>query len=343
MSENNTVFRLDHVSKIFESGGRKLKALDDINLEVKRGDIYGIIGMSGAGKSTLVRTLNRLESVSEGSVYFNGRDLSSLPDSELRKERQSIGMIFQGFNLLMQKSVLKNVMMPLKIAKVPKEQREDKARSMLDIVGLADKADAYPAQLSGGQRQRVAVARALSTDPEVLLCDEATSALDPKITGEILDLLQRINRELGVTIVIITHEMSVVEKICNKVAVIDHGRLAETGSVTDFFSSPKSDIGRQLVFPDEEQENPFDSTDKRCVRVVFDGNSSSEPVIANIVEETGLKPNILAANTRSIDGEAYGQMIFELPGPDEADEKIISYLRKHGMTISEIIRKGGEA
>lgn len=344
MSDRQTVFRLEHVSKVFSDGKNEVKALDDINLEIEKGDIFGIIGMSGAGKSTLVRTLNRLEDVSDGAVYFNGKDLKTLPAADLRKERQSIGMIFQGFNLLMQKSVIKNVMMALKVAGAPKERQIEKAREMLEIVGLADKADAYPAQLSGGQKQRVAIARALSTDPDVLLCDEATSALDPKITGEILDLLQKINREMGVTIVIITHEMKVVEKICTKVAIINHGHLEEVGSVQDIFTNPQSDVGRQLVYPEGTDEiNPFDFTGRRLIRIAFDGHRANEPILANVIQRTGYSINILEANTSSINGQAFGQMIAELPGPDEADEKIIASLRKDGVSITEVTEKGASA
>ena len=340
MNDRQTVFRLDHVSKVFSDGKNETKALDDINLEIKKGDIFGIIGMSGAGKSTLVRTLNRLEDVTDGTVYFNGRDLTALTPSELRRIRQSIGMIFQNFNLLMQKTVLKNVMMALKVAGAPKSEQISKARKMLEIVGLADKEDAYPAQLSGGQKQRVAIARAMSTDPEVLLCDEATSALDPKITNEILDLLQKINREMGVTIIIITHEMKVVEKICTKVAVINHGRLEETGSVQDIFTKPSSETGRQLVYPEADQINPFDYTGKRLIRIAFDGHSASEPILANVIQKTGYSINILEANTSSINGQAFGQMIAELPGPEDADEKIIASLREDGVSIAGVQAEG---
>ncbi len=340
MGETQTIFRLEHVSKTFPGSAGDVKALDDINLEINRGDIFGIIGMSGAGKSTLVRTLNRLEDVTEGRVLFDGTDLSSLTAAELRKRRQSIGMIFQSFNLLMQKSVLKNVMMPLKISGASKEEQVAKSTEMLRIVGLEDKADAYPAQLSGGQRQRVAIARALSTNPEVLLCDEATSALDPKITGEILDLLQKINQELGVTIVIITHEMSVVEKICTKVAIIDQGRLAETGKVEDIFTAPSSDVGRELVYPSVSQINPFDMTDRRCVRLAFDGHKASESIIADLVRDTGESINILSANTQSIGGQAFGQMILELPLENEKAENVLSYLTARGLSIAEVNRKG---
>ncbi|MBO4426358.1 MAG: ATP-binding cassette domain-containing protein, partial [Clostridiales bacterium] len=234
------VFELTNVSKTYKNDGKEFEALKDVSLDVQEGEIFGIIGMSGAGKSTLVRTLNRLEDVSKGSVKFFGKDLAELKAGELREVRHSISMIFQGFNLVNQRTVLSNVEQPLKIAGVPRKERKKKALQMLEIVGLLDKKDVFPARLSGGQKQRVAIARALAADPKVLLCDEATSALDPKITGEILDLLKKINEERKLTIVIITHEMSVVEKICDRVAIIDDGELAEVGYVADVFSNPQS-------------------------------------------------------------------------------------------------------
>ncbi|MEE5990545.1 MAG: ATP-binding cassette domain-containing protein, partial [Lachnospiraceae bacterium] len=314
------VFTLKNVSKVYINDGVEFTALKDVNLSVNEGEIFGIIGMSGAGKSTLVRTLNRLEDVSEGSVSFYDQELGTLNSKELRKIRRSIAMIFQSFNLLNQRTVLENVMQPLRIAKVPKKERVKKALEMLKIVGLEDKKDEYPSRLSGGQRQRVAIARALSNDPKVLLCDEATSALDPKMTGEILDLLKEINQTRKLTIVIITHEMAVVEKICDKVAIIDDGELAEVGDVKDIFEDPKSEAARKLVFP----SNPFDPTneDAKLIRVVFDGLSAGRSFIADLVETTGKKVTILSANTRSVNGVGYGQMVMELPG-NETDQKTV--------------------
>ena len=332
----SNVFELKNVYKTYKNDGKEFTALKDVSLEVKEGEIFGIIGMSGAGKSTLVRTLNRLEEVTKGTVKFYDKDLASLKARELREVRHSISMIFQGFNLVNQRTVLANVEQPLKIAGVPRKERKEKARQMLEIVGLLEKQDVYPARLSGGQKQRVAIARALAADPKVLLCDEATSALDPKITGEILDLLKKINQERKLTIVIITHEMSVVEKICDRVAIIDDGNLAEVGDVTDVFSNPKSKAAKKLVFP----SNPFDPSDEKgqIVRIVFDGTQSNVPFIANLVEKTGLKVNILSANTRSVGGIGYGQMIVELPELPINRQRVIDFFKEGGLSVSEVGR-----
>ena len=328
------VFELTNVSKTYKNDGKEFTALKDVSLEVREGEIFGIIGMSGAGKSTLVRTLNRLEEVTSGSVRFYDEDLAFLNAKQLREVRHSISMIFQGFNLVNQRTVLSNVEQPLKIAGVPRKERREKAKQMLEIVGLLEKADVYPSRLSGGQKQRVAIARALAAEPKVLLCDEATSALDPKITGEILDLLKQINQERKLTIVIITHEMSVVEKICDRVAIIDDGNLAEVCEVTQVFSNPQSKAAKKLVFP----SNPFEPSnpDGRVVRLVFDGTQSNVPFIANLVEETGLKVNILSANTRSVGGIGYGQMIVELPDSIDEQNTIISFFEEGGLTVSEV-------
>ena len=330
----SNVFELTNVYKTYKNDGKEFEALKDVSLEVREGEIFGIIGMSGAGKSTLVRTLNRLEDVTSGSVTFYDKDLASLSAKELREVRQKISMIFQGFNLVNQRTVLSNVEQPLKIAGVPRKERREKALQMLEIVGLSEKKDVFPARLSGGQKQRVAIARALTADPKVLLCDEATSALDPKITGEILDLLKKINEERKLTIVIITHEMSVVEKICDRVAIIDDGTLAEVGNVKDVFSNPQSKAAKKLVFP----SNPFDPSEKdgRVIRLVFDGTHSSEPFIANLVEQTGLKVNILSANTKSVGGIGFGQMIVELPPSQKDQETIIKFFTKGGLSVSEV-------
>ena len=330
----SNVFELTNVYKTYKNDGKEFEALKNVSLEVREGEIFGIIGMSGAGKSTLVRTLNRLEDVTSGSVTFYDKDLASLSAKELREVRQKISMIFQGFNLVNQRTVLSNVEQPLKIAGVPRKERREKALQMLEIVGLSEKKDVFPARLSGGQKQRVAIARALTADPKVLLCDEATSALDPKITGEILDLLKKINEERKLTIVIITHEMSVVEKICDRVAIIDDGTLAEVGDVRDVFSNPQSKAAKKLVFP----SNPFDPSEqgRRVVRLVFDGTHSSEPFIANLVEQTGLKVNILSANTKSVGGIGFGQMIVELPPSQKDQETIIKFFTKGGLSVSEV-------
>ena len=328
------VFELQNVYKTYRNDGKEFEALKNVSLEVGKGEIFGIIGMSGAGKSTLVRTLNRLEDVSGGTVTFYGKNLAELKPAELRKVRHSISMIFQGFNLLNQRTVIQNVELSMRILGIGRTERRKKALEMLEIVGLADKANEFPARLSGGQKQRVAIARALAVDPKVLLCDEATSALDPKITGEILDLLKKINEERFLTIVIITHEMSVVEKICDKVAIIDDGELAEVGDVKEVFSNPQSKAAKKLVFP----SNPFDPSDEdgELIRIVFDGTQSNVPFIANLVEQTGVKVNILSANTKSVGGIGYGQMILELPSDRKDRQTAVDFFRKNGLSVSEV-------
>ena len=328
------VYELKNVYKVYKNDGKEFTALKDVSLTIKEGEIFGIIGMSGAGKSTLVRTLNRLEEVTSGTVEFYGKDLAALKPKALREVRHSISMIFQGFNLINQRTVIQNVEQSLKIIGTPRAERKAKAKQMLEVVGLLDKANQYPARLSGGQKQRVAIARALAADPKVLLCDEATSALDPKITGEILDLLKKINEERKLTIVIITHEMSGVEKICDRVAIIDDGNLAEIGDVKEVFSNPQSKAAKKLVFP----SNPFDPSDEngKLVRIVFDGTQSNVPFIANLVEKTGLKVNILSANTRSVGGIGYGQMIIELPANEKDRKTVIDFFKDGGLSVSEV-------
>lgn len=339
MGEQTALFQLKNISKVFQSKDSKVQAVDDISLDIFPGEIFGIIGMSGAGKSTLVRTLNRLEDVTSGQVIFDGQVLGDLSNKELRAVRRSMAMIFQGFNLLMQKTVLENVMIPMKIAHIPYKERKERALQMLQFVGLENKASAWPAQLSGGQRQRVAIARALAMNPKVLLCDEATSALDPKMTEEILALLKGINKKMNLTIIIITHEMSVVEKICDRVAIISEGRLAEIGPVKEIFTSPKTDEAKHLILPVEKELNPFDMTDRRCIRIVFDGREASEPLIADLVEATGEKVNILCANTKSVCGVGFGQMIVELPKEKDAVERVLQYIREKGVNFHEVQRK----
>ena len=314
--------------------GNQVKALDQINLEIASGDIYGIIGMSGAGKSTLVRCLNYLEKPTAGVVKIHGKDLSTLKGRQLRKERQKIAMIFQHFNLLMQRSVLDNVCFPMEIVGVKKQAARKRAMELLEIVGLKEKADAYPSQLSGGQKQRVAIARALANTPKILLCDEATSALDPTTTKEILKLLQDINKQYGITIVIITHEMAVVQEICSHVAIIDAGELAEHGTVEEVFSRPQSQAARKLVFMVDPKAKEMSG--KRCIRIVFTENSSFEPVIANMVLECKAPVNILLADTKDIGGIAHGQMILQLPEDEMAANKMIHYLQERKLEVEEL-------
>lgn len=327
------MIRFEHVSKTFQTSAGDVKALSDINLEIEEGSIFGVIGLSGAGKSTLVRCMNLLERPTEGRVIFHDTDLLSLKEAELRKQRRKIGMIFQQFNLLDQRTALGNVCYPLEIAGIKKKDAVRKAEELLKLVGLDHRMQSYPSQLSGGQKQRVAVARALATDPEVLLCDEATSALDPNTTRAILDLLKDINAKLNVTIVVITHEMKVVEQICDEVAVIDHGIVAETGKVQDVFLKPKSQIAKDLIYP-KKHDTPT-GTAKRILRLSFDGQKSSEPVISNLVMECQTAVNILGASTENIGGKAYGQMILELPEDEFKLAKVKSYLNEIGISYEE--------
>lgn len=329
-----TVIQVKDVSKSFVGKDNTVEALKGINLDIHKGEIYGIIGMSGAGKSTLVRCLNFLERPTTGSVIVRGKDLSLLTEKELRKTRTQIAMIFQHFNLLMQRTVLDNICFPLEIAGLKKKEARSRAKELLGIVGMSEKASAYPAQLSGGQKQRVAIARALATNPEILLCDEATSALDPTTTKSILALLKDINDRYGITIVIITHEMAVVQEICTHVAIIDGGELAETGTMEEVFSRPRTDAAKKLVF--RNSGSAVEMKGKRCLRIVFKENSSFEPVIGNMVLECKAPVNILMADTKDIGGVARGQMILQLPEERLTAEKMIHYLKERKLEVEEL-------
>ena len=328
------MIELQNVTKDFGEGEGQIHAVHDISLTIEDGEIFGIIGLSGAGKSTLVRCINLLERPTSGSVIVDGKDLTKLPQKELLLIRRSIGMIFQGFNLLAQRTVLQNVCYPLEIAGWKKKESVERAMELLSVVGLADRAKAYPSQLSGGQKQRVAIPRALATNPRYLLCDEATSALDPNTTRSILELLREINKTLGVTIIVITHEMKVIDQICDRVAVIDKSCIAEEGRVADVFTSPKSDIARELVLP---QERPVlePTTGGRKVRIIFNGENTQKPVISEMILACRVPVNVLFADTKSVEGAAYGHMIFELPNDEHDAEKVISWLKNSGLTWKE--------
>lgn len=330
-----TMIQTKNLTKTFIGKDNTVEALKGIDLDIHQGEIYGIIGMSGAGKSTLVRCLNFLERPTSGMVVVDGKDLSGLTDRELRETRTHIAMIFQHFNLLMQRTVIDNICFPMEITKAPRKDALERARELLEIVGLSEKERAYPAQLSGGQKQRVAIARALATNPKILLCDEATSALDPTTTKAILALLKEINEKYGITIVIITHEMTVVQEICTHVAIIDEGTLAETGTVEEVFQRPKSKAAKKLVFQGESARYQ-EMRGKRCIRIVFTSNSSFEPVIANMVLTCRTPVNILLADTRDIGGVAHGQMILQLPEEEAAAERMIQYLRDRKLEIEEL-------
>lgn len=319
------IISIEHLEKRFSGKNADVFALRGIDLAIGRGDIFGIIGKSGAGKSTLVRCINMLERPTAGSVFFEGRDLCRLPEAALRKARRSMGMIFQQFNLLMQRTALQNVCFPLELTGAPRDETRKRAEELLDMVGLANRMDSYPSQLSGGQKQRVAIARALATRPKYLLCDEATSALDPNTTQSILRLLKEINQTLGVTIVVITHEMRVIEQICQRVAVIDQSCIAEMGNVSDVFTHPKSDIAKALILPKSPAENLPPCTGKR-LRLVFDGSCSNEPVISRITLECHVPVNILFADTRIVEGSIYGHMVIDLPDDPQQFHDVLRWL-----------------
>ena len=328
------IIEIKNLSKTFGSGDNQVAALQDVNLQIHKGDIFGIIGLSGAGKSTLVRCINLLERPDEGKVLFHGNDLVGLKEKELRMQRRKISMIFQSFNLLEQRTNLDNICFPLELSGVPKKEARERAMELLEIVGLPDKAKAYPVQLSGGQKQRIAIARALASDPEVLLCDEATSALDPQTTDSILKLLQKINKERGITVIIITHQMSVIEQICHRVAILDHGEVAEMGKVEDVFSNPKSKAGRRLVSPSAALPLPEGIP---SARIAFNGNTSSDPIIASVAMDLGIKVSIMGADTRNVDGRAFGTMIISLPEELSERRRVMDYLNSfEGVTAEEV-------
>lgn len=327
------MIEIKNLNKTFKTSAGEIIALDDINLKIKDGEIFGIIGLSGAGKSTLVRCINFLERPTVGDVIVDGKNLANLSNSELLKMRRRIGMIFQSFNLFAQRNVLQNVCYPLEISGVSKAAAVKKAEKLLELVGLTDRKKSYPSQLSGGQKQRVAIARSLATDPKYLLCDEATSALDPNTTQSILELLKEINRTLGVTIIVITHEMRVVDQICDRVAVIDQSHIAEVGDVSELFVNPKSEIAKELIFPLGMLAES--KVGARQVRIVFNGEDSDLPVISNLVLECQTKVNIMYADTKDIDGKAFGQMVIQLPEDVRQADKVLTWLKTNNITFSK--------
>ena len=333
---SQSIIQIQHLSKTFGDGSEAVHALEDINLDIQQGEIFGIIGLSGAGKSTLVRCMNLLERPTSGTVIVDGQNMTELSERALRLARRKITMIFQSFNLLMQRTCLKNVCFPMEISGVPAAQARQRAAELLEIVGLRDKAGAYPAQLSGGQKQRVAIARALATDPKVLLCDEATSALDPTTTASILDLLKDLNQKLGVTVVVITHQMSVIEDICTRVAILDGGVVAEQGDVQEIFSNPSTDAARRLVYPGGVTPAQYPAS-THVIRISFNGGTAYDPLIASLAIDCGVKVNILGADTRNVGGKAIGTMLLGLPeNPNEA-AKALSYIRaQKNITVEEV-------
>ena len=322
------MIEIKNLSKPFKTADSSLDALKNVSLTINDGDIYGIIGMSGAGKSTLVRCINMLERPTEGQILIDGVDMGSLSSKQLRDARRNITMIFQGFNLLMQRNCLKNICFPLELEGMKKEDAKKRALELLEIVGLPDKAKAYPAQLSGGQQQRIAIARALATNPKVLLCDEATSALDPNTTHSILNLIRDINKKLGITVIIITHQMSVVEETCNRVAILDNGTVVEQGEVSTVFAHPQSAAAKRLVFPDASDEIFAPASDEHRIRVVFNGAfATNTPLITKMAIDEGIAANILAASTRCIGDKVYGNMLLGIPGGDSELERASKYLQ----------------
>ena len=336
------MIEIQHLTKTFKTAQGEFSALRDVSLRIADGEIYGIIGMSGAGKSTLVRSINMLERPTQGKVLIDGVDLSTLREAQLRKARREITMIFQSFNLLMQRNCLCNVRVPLELAGVKKAEAEKRAAELLQLVGLEDKLHSYPAQLSGGQKQRVAIARALATHPKILLCDEATSALDPQSTLSILSLIREIHEKLGLTVIVITHQMQVVEQICTKVAILDNGCLVEEGDVSSVFSSPKSKAAKALVYPDGSEQNAS-AWKGYIIRVVFNGaDATNTPLIAQMAIEKNIAASILGASTRAIGEKAYGNMLLGIPGDRSTLHAALSYLRAMPNIYAEEVRNDAE-
>ena len=335
LASSSPLIEVRDLRKVYPVPGGEVVALDGINLSIDKGQIYGIIGMSGAGKSTLIRCMNRLDTPTEGQILIDGQNILAMNGRQLMQMRRKVSMIFQQFNLLMQKTVARNVRYPMEIAGVPRKKADERVKELLKIVELEGKADAYPIQLSGGQRQRVAIARALASNPEVLLCDEATSALDPMTTQSILTLLQDINKRLGITVVLITHEMAVIRQICTRGAILDGGRIAEEGTVDDVFVHTRSAAGRRLfgIVPSKQEEV---LPEKPALRIVFDDGRENQPIIAGLVKQCGVDVNILSADVKRIGGKSYGQMLIEMPKDDETRKKIIQFLSDEGLTVKEV-------
>jgi D-methionine transport system ATP-binding protein len=330
--------------KVYESGGQQVAALNGIDLAIDRGEIFGVIGFSGAGKSSLIRCVNLLERPTSGKVIVDGHDLTSLSPKEVREVKRNIGMVFQHFNLLNSKTVFANVAMPLTLAKLPKEQIRKRVAELLEFVGLADKADKYPDQLSGGQKQRVGIARALATQPSILLCDEATSALDPQTTSSILQLLKKINAEYNITILIITHEMTVIREICDRVAVIEAGKIIEEGSVFDVFSAPKTNTAQNFVssvmndsIPDSVKQLVEKNNGKeRIFRINFVGESAGQPLLSRLAKKFDIDINVLFGNITELQGIPFGNLVVEFQGTDQEVQRALMYIHQEKVSIKEV-------
>ena len=339
------MIELKDIKKIFQTKNGTVEAVNGVNLSIESGDIYGIVGYSGAGKSTLIRMFNGLEAPSSGTVSVNGKVISTLKGSSLRKERQKIGMVFQHFNLLWSRTVVENILFPLEIAGVPKEKRLARANELVKLVGLEGREDAYPAQLSGGQKQRVGIARSLANDPTLLLCDEATSALDPQTTDEVLDLLLDINKRLNLTIVLITHEMHVIRKICDKVAVMESGKIVEHGNVMDVFKRPKEEVTKRFIRQDSNDEEDThlvleellaEYPDGKVVRLTFHGEQAKLPIISKIVKEDEVDLTIIEGNIKKTQEGAIGSLYVQLMGQPEKINQAIENLRKMRVEVEVI-------
>ena len=334
------MIELNDVSKVFSEGKSSFAAVSDVTLSIREGEVFGIVGYSGAGKSTLVRCINLLERPTSGSVTVDGQDLTKLRGRALSEARRKIGMIFQQFNLFSTRTVFDNVAYPIRYSGLSKAELKKRVESLLDFVELGDKRNAYPSQLSGGQKQRVAIARALACDPKVLLCDEATSALDPNTTHSILTLIKDINQKLGITVVVITHQMSVVEEICDSVAILDGGVVMEEGSVQEIFANPKTAAAKRLVAPNggsAARDLSSFAPDDHVVRVTFNGSSTAKPLVASLAAEKGILVSVLSADTRDLSGQCYGSMLLKLPADVEQAKQAAAYMRSQpGVTVEEV-------
>jgi D-methionine transport system ATP-binding protein len=343
--ERYTMIEFQNLKKIYESGGQQVAALNGIDLKINKGEIFGVIGFSGAGKSSLIRCVNLLERPTSGNVIVDGHNLTSMSVKEVREIKKNIGMVFQHFNLLNSKTVFANVAMPLTLAKVPKDAIKKRVQELLEFVGLSDKADYYPDQLSGGQKQRIGIARALATQPSILLCDEATSALDPQTTSSILQLLKKINNEYNITILIITHEMAVIREICDRVAVIEAGKIIEEGTVFDVFSAPKTQTAKNFVstvmndqLPDSIKEiiQKHDGM-QRIFRINFVGTTAGQPLLSQLAKQFDIHINVLFGNITELQGTPFGNLIVEFQGSDKEVIRALTYINQKNISIKEVV------
>ena len=344
VNSDKTIISFENLSKRYEKKGQTFVALDNVTFKVNKGDVYGLIGFSGAGKSTLLRMVNAIETPTEGKVFVKGVDLTSLKESKLREIRKDIGMIFQEFNLLETKTVFDNIAIPLVLRHDNKQKIKARVEELLKFVGLEDKAKTLPGELSGGQKQRVGIARALATEPEILLCDEATSALDPDTTESILNLLARVNKELNVTILFVTHTIRVVQKLCNKVAILEHGKLVENGSVIDIFSKPKSTIAKRFVetvIPSKIPESIVAELKKyeanyKVIRIFFHAEHATDDVIWQINAKLGVHTNVMFASVTELQGRVLSIITLQLTGNEEDFKKVEDYINSHGIAFEEV-------